>query len=717
MDHSTPQEHAMSQEVKTCQICAAAQPQIFCNNCQIRLCGKCDAEHRKGGLCGLHDKVLFPDLNKLMFPSCTIHQDQICHSYCKQCDIPVCNKCKTQTHHDRHELIELAHFVSMKLNEIKAEMEELLKKVIPQCRQTKADNASKLSMTEVKYNQMIQESEIHRKIWHQEVDSIFNRVRMKIHSEKEKSLRELQNHQSDLAKMYKIMYQTVQEDRDLLMSKEAAIIAAHKSRLMDCSLLKIGLDIKIPILKTKINKGRELSLELTNIKASLTQNSCVNDMTECISNEINLPKECTSIINSISNENEPSIPCCALSAPNGKPVSKHYSKVADSIAKATKKLLLIKRDDKCLQRKIKQESTFRCSSSLGPSNVISRTLHPTEDMACSSVKMMEVSVIKNTTRDKSKSLAQSKQNPIELSKTLAHSTEAEQKSSTERNSAISPTSGQLLKEARVIASFSTGLENLTAVACYGSREAWLSGETRVIKRLDIQGFQKNALLATCKYFPGDIAVTRDGELIYSNVNTRTVSVVREEKTEILIQVPKGWHPCKLCCTLSGDILVAMFTSDDKNHKIVRYHEGKIIQDIEKDVNYENPLFQEGRHPVYVTENTNGDICAADLNAEMVVVVDNRGKEKFRYDGIAAKKAKPFVPGPIVTDSSGHIIVTDQINDCLHILDMNGQFLSCIDNCGLDQPTGLSVDKEGRLWVGSYNTGNVKVIEYLKPRKS
>lgn len=219
----------MSQEVKTCQICAAAQPQIFCNNCQISLCGKCDAEHRKGGLCGLHDKVLFPDLNKLMFPSCTIHQDQICHSYCKQCDIPVCNKCKTQTHHDRHELIELAHFVSMKLNEIKAEMEELLKKVIPQCRQTKADTASKLSMTEVKYNQMIQESEIHRKIWHQEVDSIFNRVRMKIHSEKEKSLRELQNHQSDLAKMYKIMYQTVQEDRDLLMSKEAAIIAAYKS--------------------------------------------------------------------------------------------------------------------------------------------------------------------------------------------------------------------------------------------------------------------------------------------------------------------------------------------------------------------------------------------------------------------------------------------------------------------------------------------------------
>lgn len=127
----------------------------------------------------------------------------------------------------------------------------------------------------------------------------------------------------------------------------------------------------------------------------------------------------------------------------------------------------------------------------------------------------------------------------------------------------------------MIASFSTGLENLTAVACYGSRKAWLSRETKVFKRLDIQSFQKNTMLATCKFFSADIAVMRDGELIYSNVKARTLNVVSEEKSKILIQVAKGWHPCKLCCTLSGDILVGMFTSEDKNHKLIQYHEGKI----------------------------------------------------------------------------------------------------------------------------------------------
>lgn len=46
-------------------------------------------------------------------------------------------------------------------------------------------------MIEVKYDQMIYELEIYRKIWYQEVDGIFNSVMMKIRSEKEKSFREL----------------------------------------------------------------------------------------------------------------------------------------------------------------------------------------------------------------------------------------------------------------------------------------------------------------------------------------------------------------------------------------------------------------------------------------------------------------------------------------------------------------------------------------------
>jgi sugar lactone lactonase YvrE len=98
----------------------------------------------------------------------------------------------------------------------------------------------------------------------------------------------------------------------------------------------------------------------------------------------------------------------------------------------------------------------------------------------------------------------------------------------------------------------------------------------------------------------------------------------------------------------------------------------------------------------------------------VVVVDRTGKVRFQYNDKPPGGKKPFSPRQIVTDSMGNIIVADPDNSCLHILDQNGQLIKCVDNCGLnDGPNGLSVDSEGRLWVGQYHSGEVKVIQYMK----
>jgi sugar lactone lactonase YvrE len=97
----------------------------------------------------------------------------------------------------------------------------------------------------------------------------------------------------------------------------------------------------------------------------------------------------------------------------------------------------------------------------------------------------------------------------------------------------------------------------------------------------------------------------------------------------------------------------------------------------------------------------------------MVVVNKSGRVRFRYDGTAARRKESFDPRHIVTDSMSQIIVADNNIDCLHILDQNGQFLRCVDNCGLVTPRGLSVDSEGRLWVGLWESGEVKVIQYMK----
>ena len=73
----------------------------------------------------------------------------------------------------------------------------------------------------------------------------------------------------------------------------------------------------------------------------------------------------------------------------------------------------------------------------------------------------------------------------------------------------------------------------------------------------------------------------------------------------------------------------------------------------------------------------------------------------------------FDPRGIVTDDLSQIIVADFNNDCLHILDTNGHLLKCVDDCGLVEPNGLSLDSEGKLWVGLEKTGEIKVIEYLQ----
>ncbi|XP_078330449.1 protein brain tumor-like [Crassostrea virginica] len=105
----------------------------------------------------------------------------------------------------------------------------------------------------------------------------------------------------------------------------------------------------------------------------------------------------------------------------------------------------------------------------------------------------------------------------------------------------------------------------------------------------------------------------------------------------------------------------------------------------------------------MSDNNNGDVCVSDSNANTVVVVDKTGRVRFRYNGTPARREISFAPRGIVTDAFSQIIVADRNNKCLHILDQNGQFLRCVDDCRLDCPHGLSVDSEGRLWF---------VIEYF-----
>ena len=265
----------------------------------------------------------------------------------------------------------------------------------------------------------------------------------------------------------------------------------------------------------------------------------------------------------------------------------------------------------------------------------------------------------------------------------------------------------------VLNTIKTGHANLRSVTCFNEEQIWTSGETADIKCFNIQGVLQKTIKTKSGNNPYDIAVDRDGALLYTGSwRTRTVYKVKNDQTEEIITL-KGWKPKNLCVTSSDDLLVSMNTDNGTQSKVVRYSGSTVTQTIQFDEESQ-PLYSGNSLIEYISENRNLDICVADHGAGAVVVVNQAGKLQFRYTGhLSPTKDKPFKPYGITTDSQSRILTADGGNHCIHILDTDGQFLSYIDNCDLEDPWGLCVDSNDSLFVCEYYKGNVKKIRYLK----
>ncbi|XP_048752606.1 E3 ubiquitin-protein ligase TRIM36-like [Ostrea edulis] len=270
----------------------------------------------------------------------------------------------------------------------------------------------------------------------------------------------------------------------------------------------------------------------------------------------------------------------------------------------------------------------------------------------------------------------------------------------------SPPVKPLLDEPRITATIDTGYNRLFSVSCLSEDQVWTCGENKTMKLLNLQSKLLTSIQTKSGETPEDIAVTRDGDLVYTDSNN--INLIKNKKIQTVITL-QGWRPHGVCCTTANDLLVTMYSDDGEQSKVVRYSGSTEKQSIQFD-DQSRPLYSSGNIK-YLSENRNLDICVADCRASAVVVVNQSGKLRFRYTGHPSNTEQSFSPVGITTDSQSHILTADCGNNRIHILDQDGQFLRYI-HCDLRDPWDLCVDIRDNLFVAEWHTAKVKKIQYL-----
>lgn len=268
----------------------------------------------------------------------------------------------------------------------------------------------------------------------------------------------------------------------------------------------------------------------------------------------------------------------------------------------------------------------------------------------------------------------------------------------------------LLPEPELIATIKTNCKQLKGICHNEDDRVWIYGTDEILREVDITGTVQNCITAISKNSQKDIAKNKMGEIVFSHLSDECVNIVREGKISKLLDL-SGWIPFGVTFNADDDLMVCMRREDYQESKVGIFSQGKLKKEIQFDETGK-PLFSASRNNMYIKENANRDICVSDWNACAVIVLKSSGELRFRYTGNLSRSFKQFFPHGIVTDNYCRILVVDRKNDCLHVIDRNGKFLTYI-TCSLQDPYVLSMDPDENVWVGEYDTGCVKVIRYLE----
>lgn len=262
------------------------------------------------------------------------------------------------------------------------------------------------------------------------------------------------------------------------------------------------------------------------------------------------------------------------------------------------------------------------------------------------------------------------------------------------------------KEPKIIVARNAGQGVLNSLVCLNDNEIWTSGQDSTIKLYNLQGELLSSIQTKSGNWPWDIAITKSGDLLYTDPKDRTVNKVRSNQIQVVTRLESWWTPRSICGTHTGDILVLEVSYDEKQTQVVRYTDSSKKQTIRVNSNGK-PLYSFGYYNKFICENKNLDICVSDYGAGAIVVVNQTGKLRFIYTGSPGTTKGLFFPSGIATDSQSQILTAESNSQCIHIIDQDGQFLRDIKHNDLHFPRVLCMNNSGNIFVAEWE-GNAKL---------
>ena len=113
-------------------------------------------------------------------------------------------------------------------------------------------------------------------------------------------------------------------------------------------------------------------------------------------------------------------------------------------------------------------------------------------------------------------------------------------------------------------------KELGDILCMTDDRIWTCGYNNDSVRLyNIQGDLLQTVHAKYNDVPADIALTQEGNLLYTDFRDRSINVVQGTNIQPFITL-QGWRPRGMCSTSAGGLLVIMDSDDFEETKVVRF---------------------------------------------------------------------------------------------------------------------------------------------------